>query len=290
MLKQRLITAFTLGPLSMWAILALPSDIFALIIAVFMVMGAWEWARFTGAITPFYRVLYCGVMVLILLAIWSVMKTHAVIIVDILVLALLWWCVALLFVYNYPKFSGVWGNKPVIALSGYFVLIPCWLALVSLHSLPGFGSGYTLFVIMLMWFADSAAYFGGRQWGKHKLAQQVSPGKTREGVYAALFVSVIFVLIAGYLLGIGHSGRETWMFFMGISLFVVLVSVIGDLTESMFKRQSGVKDSGSLLPGHGGVLDRIDSLTAAAPVFTLALMWSKGQLGIPIASLQDIIQ
>lgn len=289
MLKQRLITAFTLGPLSIWAILSLPSEIFAVIIAVFIIMGAWEWARFIGAISMQLRFSYCAVLGVILYTLWSLMSSYVNEIVYVLSVAAIWWSFASVFVLFYPRLTDIWGNKTIKALSGYLVLIPCWMALVYMHTMPMFGAGYTLFVIMLMWFADSAAYFGGKQWGKNKLAQRVSPGKTLEGVYAALLVSVIYILIAGYLLDYVKAGPGELFKFLCLSLFVVLVSIVGDLTESMFKRQSGVKDSGSLLPGHGGVLDRIDSLTAAAPVFTLGLIWWKGLLTGPIVTIKEVL-
>lgn len=290
MLKQRLITAFTLGPLSMWGILALPSKIFAAIIAIFIVMGAWEWARFISPVGTLIRAIYCVVVAGGMFALWYGLNVSTDMTVVILMLATLWWCAATLFVIYYPRLTWIWDNKLIKALSGCFVLIPCWLALTSLHMQPMFGPGYTLFVIMLMWMADSGAYFGGKRWGKNKLAQHVSPGKTREGVYAAMLVSVVFVLIFGYFLDIGKDNFSQWFVFMGLSLFAVSISIIGDLTESMFKRQSGVKDSGSLLPGHGGVLDRIDSLTAAAPVFLLGLLYWKGLLAWPISSIPDALQ
>jgi phosphatidate cytidylyltransferase len=127
--------------------------------------------------------------------------------------------------------------------------------------------------LFLIAFADSGAYFGGRQWGKRKLAPAVSPGKTWEGVFSAFAASTLVALAAAWLFGLAGN---LWPAFVVLSLVTVVFSILGDLTESMFKRQAGMKDSGTLLPGHGGVLDRIDSITAAAPVFVVGLWLADG--------------
>ncbi len=147
---------------------------------------------------------------------------------------------------------------------GLMVLIPCWLAINFIRNIPESGIYILLYLFVLIWGADSGAYFAGKLWGKTKIAPKVSPGKTWEGLGGALIVTLIITL--GTLYGV-HTPYRLWAFVCLITVVTILFSVAGDLFESMLKRNAGLKDSGRLLPGHGGILDRIDSLTAAAPVF-----------------------
>jgi phosphatidate cytidylyltransferase len=142
------------------------------------------------------------------------------------------------------------------------VLVPAWLALVVLHE---HAPQLVLLLILLVVAADVGAYFGGRKFGRHKLAPAVSPGKTWEGVAGGLVAAMLMATAGIYWLHL------TPLPFFALSALVVVASIVGDLTESMFKRHAGLKDSGSLLPGHGGVLDRVDSVTAAAPFFLIGL-------------------
>lgn len=152
-------------------------------------------------------------------------------------------------------------------ITGLLVLIPAWTGLVWIHQLDR-GPYLVLSLLILIWIADSSAYFAGRRWGRHKLAPAVSPGKTREGAYGALAGGLCWgVTLAFWYAPTGGLGIGLVL----LCLVTVLASIIGDLYESLIKRERGLKDSGALLPGHGGILDRIDSLTAAAPVFALGL-------------------
>ena len=157
-------------------------------------------------------------------------------------------------------------SRLFLTVAGYLVLIPAWLSIVLL--LQHAGPAYVLLLMLLVWGADIGAYFSGRRFGRNKLAPRVSPGKTWEGLIGALLVSIIISLVAFEFLEISSILHTNLLI---LCLVMVLISILGDLVESMFKRMADVKDSGGLLPGHGGVLDRIDSLTAAAPVFTLGL-------------------
>jgi phosphatidate cytidylyltransferase len=159
------------------------------------------------------------------------------------------------------------GPDTGVFVSGLLVLIPAWAGLVWIHQLSR-GPYLVLFLLVLIWIADSGAYFAGRRWGRRKLAPLVSPGKTREGAYGALAGGLLWggVLAALYGVSVPQQGCLVLL-----CLLTVVASIVGDLYESLSKRERGVKDSGSLLPGHGGILDRIDSLTAAAPVFALGL-------------------
>jgi phosphatidate cytidylyltransferase len=183
----------------------------------------------------------------------------------ILITASLFWCLVITWLRRYavntlPFPVRTW------ALAGLLTLIPAWVALMNLHSTPDYGPRYALFLLLLIWIADSGAYFVGRRWGRTKLAPRISPGKTWEGVVGALTVTLA---VAGA--GAVSLGVRRWGAFILICVITVSFSVVGDLPESMLKRQYHTKDSGHLLPGHGGILDRVDSLTAAAPIFLLGL-------------------
>ena len=145
--------------------------------------------------------------------------------------------------------------------AGWLILVPTFLALVRLHQER---PSLVLYVLVLIWVADSAAFFAGRRFGRRKLASRVSPGKTWEGVAGGVAGAAVLALATVAAAGHGHQGPTRFVF---LSIGVALASVLGDLLESLFKRRAGLKDSGTLIPGHGGVLDRIDSLTAAGPCF-----------------------
>jgi phosphatidate cytidylyltransferase len=204
--------------------------------------------------------------------------------------AIAWWLMILLFVLTYPRSSHLWNNAIIKGLAGFFILIPAWLAMASLHGSGPDGPYYALYLFMMIWLADSAAYFSGRLWGKNKLAPHVSPGKSWEGVFGALAAVVIYTVIAGYFLGALRMGIGNSLIFIVISLFAVLASVLGDLAESMFKRQAHLKDSGTLFPGHGGVLDRFDSLTAAAPWFLLCYWWFSGLNRAQVVTYMEMLK
>jgi phosphatidate cytidylyltransferase len=158
---------------------------------------------------------------------------------------------------------------------GFFLLIPMWVSLTVLKSFPENGASLIMFLMLLIWGADTAAYFVGKKWGKRQLASQVSPRKTWEGsiggIIAGIIIALAYVIVSDQTLNKGVT-------LIGLSILTVSISIIGDLMESMVKREANIKDSGSILPGHGGVMDRIDSLTSAAPVFVFGIV----NLGIGI--------
>jgi phosphatidate cytidylyltransferase len=173
-----------------------------------------------------------------------------------------WWLVATLWVI----FAPTAGTRGLAAMAGVLVLVPAALGLGKLAELAPNGQLLLLFLLVLIAAADIGAYFGGRRFGRHKLAPRVSPNKTWEGFWSGVLAAGCAALVGGWLLEV------PWLPWLGVCVVVALASVVGDLAESMFKRQAGLKDSSSLLPGHGGVLDRLDSLSAAAPAFLLGLM------------------
>lgn len=267
MLKQRIITALILLPIALAGFFLLDGWAFALFIGFVVTLGAWEWARLAGLEAQPLRVAYAAIVALLLVGAWSM----PVVAPWLLGAAVLWWMAATALVLNYPDSSRYWGGLPGKLLIGLLILIPAWQGLVLLKQWPQ-ANGLIIAVMVLVWGADIGAYFAGKAFGKRKLAPLVSPGKSWEGFYGGLAASLAIALVVG--LRQGWQWGSLLLALAGAAL-VVAVSVIGDLTESMFKRQSGIKDSSNLLPGHGGVLDRIDSLTAAVPVFAV-LLWLAG--------------
>ncbi|KPK39118.1 MAG: hypothetical protein AMJ69_06500 [Gammaproteobacteria bacterium SG8_47] len=268
MLKQRLITAAVLVPLTVWAVLALESRWFALVLAVVLAGGAWEWAALAGMRSSAARVAYAAVMLGLMYGGYALSAARPDLLPIVLIVVAGFWLLATSWVWRYPRGAESWGKSRLIrALMGGAILFGCWLATIALHANLEQGPAWVLFLMILMWLADSGAYLVGRRWGRTKLAPQVSPGKTWEGVAGGLLGASVGALFATWWLETGPLAG-----FLLVCMVTVVFSVIGDLTESLLKRNAGVKDSGRLLPGHGGILDRIDSLTAAAPVFVLGLL------------------
>jgi phosphatidate cytidylyltransferase len=268
-LAKRVTTALLLVPLVVWGVLALPTAYFGLALAAFVLAGAWEWADLCG-----YRRTAGVAYVLALIAVLAVLGKFVASPTAALMIfaaALLWWLGALIWVIRYQA-GGVtpWMDlKAVRIFVGLLVLAPAWAAMLALHGTAGGGAEWVLLLLVLVWGADTGAYFAGRRFGKTKLASRVSPGKTVEGVVGGVLLAGC--LTAGYaLIRPQTAGPAAGLFALGI--VTALASVLGDLTESLVKRRAGRKDSGVLIPGHGGVLDRIDSLTAAAPVFALGVV------------------
>ena len=267
MLKQRIITALILLPIALGGFFLLDGWPFALFIGAVVTLGAWEWARLAGLSAQPQRVAY-AVLVAALLYVAYLVPSLAP---WLLGAAVLWWLLATLLVLNYPDSSRYWGGLSGKLLIGLLILLPAWQGLVQLKQWPQ-ANALIIAVMVLVWGADIGAYFAGKAFGKRKLAPRVSPGKSWEGFFGGLAASLLITLAVGLQQGWQTSGL---LLALAGALLVVAVSVIGDLTESMFKRQSGIKDSSNLLPGHGGVLDRIDSLTAAIPLFAV-LLWLAG--------------
>ncbi len=266
MLKQRIITALWLAPLALTGFFALQGFAFLAFISVIVGLAGWEWAHLAGYHTQGQRVAY-AVLVAVTLMMLSKMST---LIMPLLVLAAVWWVVATVMVLNFPKSIAFWGGNLGKRVMGLIILLPAGLGLVLLKAMPQ-GNMLILSLMLLVWGADIGAYFFGRAFGKRKMVPQVSPGKSWAGLFGGLLTSACITL--GLLAYFQVPFNQLLPLLLGAAI-VVLFSVVGDLTESMFKRQVGVKDSSQLLPGHGGVLDRIDSLTAAAPIFALLLLLS----------------
>ncbi|EGT3626239.1 phosphatidate cytidylyltransferase [Shewanella baltica] len=278
MLKQRIITAIWLVPLVLGAIFLLPASYFAWALVGVFLIAAKEWGRIIDNqcdVTQWSFTCTVGILLVALNlivpidAVWLSHQLHPIYL-AILYIGALWWLASLLLVVTYPKSAKFWQKNPMFkSMFGQLTLIPCFVALIALKSIgsqasPYFGPVLVLLVMLIVWAADSGAYFVGKAIGKTKLMPAVSPAKTLEGLLGGLATTMIVVAIVMY-----YSPEQELGLVVAVTLFVALVSAVGDLSESMFKRAACIKDSGTILPGHGGVLDRIDSLTAALPVFTL---------------------
>jgi len=262
MLKLRFITALLLIAATLAVILFLPLYLFTAITTAMILFAAWEWSILAGCKKYLHRVLY---VIFIAAILWS--SWYAAII-PILFASLIWWIIATCLIVAYPKSAAIFQSIYVRALIGVFTLVPCWLSLIIIRS-AGNGIIILLFILCIVWGTDIGAYFSGKWWGKRKLAPCVSPNKTWQGLYGGVLTAII-VAVTGCI--VFNTSPSSWLIIIMISILAALFSVVGDLLESMLKRYMHIKDIGNYLPGHGGLLDRIDSLTAALPIFLLSCL------------------
>jgi phosphatidate cytidylyltransferase len=265
-LKQRVITAIALVAVLLGVMLGLPSIATVWLITVLVLVGAWEWAAFIGKTGNLARATYAVCIAIALVACLYLHSAHPGFVRLVMTVAMAWWIVAFLWVSLAPARV----NPASAALAGVFSLVPCWLALVYVTFTTG-SAYWVLFTLTLVWAADTGAFFAGRWLGRVPLAPRVSPKKTWEGVIGGVITSGVVAWIAVTWLNRFLGVTEVWPF-VTTCIAIAALSTVGDLTESMLKRAVGLKDSGSVFPGHGGMLDRIDSVTAAAPALVFALM------------------
>jgi len=271
-LRKRIITALVLAVSLVAAVSLLAPAPLAVALGAVVAISAWEWSRLMGLEQLWLRLLCIMVAVVGMLAIYLYCDLGGNPRLDrvqsLLGLACLWWAIALLWVRGFPASASLWGNRPMLSLIGLLVLLPPWLSVVYLRS---YETGRLLLLVMVavVAFADIGAYFTGKAWGKRKLAAVVSPGKSWEGFWGGQVTCLALALLLGLAVGVPQLSLPG---LVAIVACTALASVLGDLVESMVKRHAGVKDSGILLPGHGGFLDRIDGITAAAPVYALGLI------------------
>lgn len=261
MLRERLITAFLLIGGFLGCLFLLPDVAWTVVVLLPLVVGAWEWAKLSNFSTALK---YIFVIINILSAA-AVYTLHAAQWVYLASMALWLVIVPLTLAYGW-QLKSVALRIPL----GMLVLVPLWAALVELRT---HGAGLVLVLMGVVWVADSAAYFTGRRFGKHKLAPTISPGKTWEGVAGAALTLMIYIAI---VLSVLHGATfDAWTWLLPVMILgglMLYLSIIGDLFESWIKRVAGAKDSGNILPGHGGVLDRIDALTSTLPIAALVLL------------------
>jgi phosphatidate cytidylyltransferase len=267
MMRQRIFTAMILVATLIVVVLWLPENMVLGVLALFVLAGAWEWSSFPRFAAPAARVVYVLAVACAMGVAWY-WTLQGERLQWLLWLTLLWWAAAFFWVTFAPTVQ----NQASAVASGFLVLVPAWVALGHLYlrssrGLPARRHELVLFLLLLVWAADIGAFFAGRRFGRLKLAPHVSPSKTWEGLIGGVLVSAVVAAVGVWWF------KQPPLAFLPLCIGVVLISVVGDLTESMFKRFAGLKDSGSIFPGHGGVLDRFDSITAAAPIFLLGLKW-----------------
>ncbi|WP_226811299.1 phosphatidate cytidylyltransferase [Candidatus Steffania adelgidicola] len=274
LLKYRLITAVILIPIVTAALFLLPLMGFVCLILLVCMLSAWEWGRLAGLTSLSQRIWLAIIFGFFLafislrispsrpfLSLWQAKYT--------LWTALGWWISALILLLCYPCSARFWRKSRLLRLIfGLLTILPFFWGMLALrqyhYDINHFsGAWWVLYVMVLVWSADSGAYIFGRMFGRHKLAQTISPRKTWEGVIGGLITSVV---ITCFFKKYSPIHAELHALFLS-SIISIIAGMLGDLTESMFKREAGIKDSGYVIPGHGGILDRIDSLTAAVPVF-----------------------
>lgn len=267
MLSLRIVTALVLAPLFILGLFGLPPAGFAIFIGVFLLLSSWEWGGLCGFAVG-GKILWTAALALLAAALWlaEVVVPSARLLAA--ALGVLFWFGAMVAVVAYPRGRSVWAHGSVRALAGVLMMIPAWAGLTLLQARTG-GPWLVLWTMVLVWAADIGAYFAGHAMGRRKLMPEVSPGKTLEGlaggVLLALLISMLLAELGGFTIALAPA-------VLAVSLPVIVFSVVGDLMESLVKRVAGVKDSGSLLPGHGGILDRVDGVLAAAPVAALLLV------------------
>jgi len=256
MLKTRVITAVIALVALGIVLFAIPPQATELVIGLLILAGAWEWSGFLGLQTRSARIAYV-VLIGLLCAVPYAVPSVALIVLQI---AFVWWFAAFIWTMVFPT------RIPVAVrwLCGALVLVPLYTALIKLF---GYGPVYLLFALVIVWAADAGAYFAGKRFGRVKLAPSISPGKTWEGVIGGMLLVIVLSIAVAY------RAEVSVAVLLPFCLAVAALSIVGDLTVSMFKRTAGIKDSGTLFPGHGGVLDRVDSVAAAAPLFTLGIRW-----------------
>lgn len=296
MLLQRIITASILATLITLAVFWLPAEYFPMVLGIIVLAAAWEWLKLVQ-VNPAGQALFFLALIISMMGIyfWAQFLQVLYILVEksnlglpdvryysgvlewLVVPPILFWIIVMALIRKLPaallKLEIKTRNK---ALIGWFVLLAAWMFLSRLRTL--YGAELTMYLLLLIWAADIAAYFSGKKWGKHKLAPDISPGKTVEGMYGAMVAAVLCGIALVLIYKVYNSNIIIATDFIFLSIITVMVSIYGDLFFSLVKRQRGVKDSGSLLPGHGGVLDRIDSLVAAIPVFYAGVYLIYGQV------------
>lgn len=264
---QRVLTAIPLALAVIWVILFQPTQTLMWLLYLVAALAGWEWSRLGGigplAVRGAYALLVCVIP-------WLMQDFAGEYITAYVSVAALCWLLVMAWLFRVRPAGVSQALSPLKLLFGLLAIPAAVLAMSRIHAHPLQGADWLLFGLMLVWVADIGAYFSGKNFGRHKLAPLISPGKTREGLYGAAAAVAIYSLAGAWYFGLNI---ETGVLLLLLTLLLCLISVAGDLFESLMKREFGVKDSGAILPGHGGILDRIDSVLAAMPLFMLGRHW-----------------
>lgn len=271
MSRTRILSGLALAPVAIAGVLLLPTPWLALAAAALVLAGLWEWARLTGLTDYSPRLAYISANALLIATLAWAAGPHLFTLKAAAIIGAVWWLLALVWLRRFEFAQANRGRYRMLKLTaGSFAAIPAWSALVWLHQLPDHGPRWALFALMLVWAADTGAYFVGSRIGRNKMAPNISPNKSWEGLAGGLAGASLVAIIGLGLLGLGWRDLPALIL---LTLLAATMSVAGDLFESLLKRHSGQKDSGRIIPGHGGMLDRLDSILAALPVFVVGKLW-----------------
>ncbi len=271
MTRTRLLAALVMAPLAIAAVLLLPTPWMAALSAAAFLIGLWEWLKLTDIEDPIARGVLLVVNLLLMVAlVWASRSNSGGSLVLLQIMVMIgvgWWCLAALWLRHYDFASNHDGHARIFKLAAATLsVIPAWCALALIHASQPNGNRWLLLALAIVWAADSGAYFAGRRFGRVKLSPRISPNKTVEGMIGGVAAGMVLALVAAPFAG---ASMKQLPYVAIVAIWTILFSVVGDLFESLLKRHVGVKDSSHLIPGHGGVLDRIDSILAALPVFAL---------------------
>ncbi len=266
MLLHRILTALALAIPVVWIILFQSTQILMFLLLLVALLSGYEWARLGGLKSTPQRVFFA---VLVAAVPWIFIEVFYQYVLWFVGLSVVWWFGIHLYLLKARPVQKGLVLSPAKLVIALLVVPAAVLAMYKIHDMPLLGGEWLLYGLMLVWVADIGAYFSGKKFGKTKLAPNISPGKTKEGLWGAMLATSIYSLIAALYFGLEHLQL---MILLLLSLLLTIISVTGDLYESFLKRESGLKDSGNILPGHGGILDRIDSVLAAMPVFLIGFI------------------
>ncbi len=265
MLKQRVLTAVPLAAFVIWGLITQPADIVFYAILFLIFISGWEWSGLSGVKNTLYRVIYALLITFSVFIVEQFVASNRDVLVFVLLLSVLTWCVIIYHMFlKGPQVANQ--NLSYFKLFfGFIILIPPVLGLMLVRVE---GEWWLFYCLSIVWIADIGAYFSGKRFGKNKLAPKLSPGKTKEGMVGAIVFTAIYSIIVGFLFKLPLISQIGLLI---ITVLAAVISVAGDLFVSLLKREKGLKDTGNILPGHGGILDRIDSVLSSAPFLALLL-------------------
>lgn len=269
--RARVVTALVMAPVAIGAVLLLPTPLLAALIAGLMMLGLWEWTLLSATPAPTARAAYLAANVAMMTALAWAAGSGLPVLQMASYVGVGWWLLVLVWLSRF-NFASVdsFGSRVLKLVAGSLSVIPAWAALCWLHITAPNGHAWALYALLIVWLADTGAYFVGVRFGKHKLAPRISPGKSWEGFAGGLAAALLLAVAGLPVLGLDWDLLPTLLLLTAVT---ALFSVAGDLFESLLKRHAGAKDSSHLIPGHGGVLDRLDSLLAALPIFAVGKHW-----------------
>ncbi len=271
MLYQRILTAIPLAAFVGWMIFFQPTSVFFYFVLFIVLIAGYEWAKLSGINNVYIRYIFALIITIIA---WALKQYAADYALWAIYIAVMWWfSISYYLKFAKPK-SPTSELRPDKLFVAFIVLPAAALSMEMIHSMyvgiDWQGPAWLFYALSLVWVADIGAYFSGKKFGKNKLAPDISPGKTKEGLFGALLATSLYTLIASYYF---ELSTERAIILVLLSVILTFISVSGDLYISFLKREAGLKDSGNILPGHGGILDRIDSVLAAMPVFVVGFNW-----------------